>query len=218
MKCKLNKTGPHWMSLQLFWVCRKLEKCRCCMWSLWLKTRINKAGGSSNTLAGNCASCDFKNKKIRQDDRPHHAFNSKQQQHIVFFLFISSCCVLLQATTEWPNCCTMNIWRKFDTIYGFLPVLKQPPAFKTSIIYHGHNALLQKKNPSHLTLTLLLLVHFPRALCSPKNILWSRENAVGKDRPRRPSALTAHSAVVIFMRTKFDEFPAYKCSGHIPDH
>lgn len=66
--------------------------------------------------------------------------------------------------------------------------------------------------------TPLLLIHFPCALCSPKNILWSRENAAGKDRPRRPSALTAHMAVVIFMRTKFDEFPVHKCSGHIPDH
>lgn len=80
------------------------------------------------------------------------------------------------------------------------------------------NALFkEKKISSHLTLTPLSLVHFPRALCSHKNILWSKENAAGKDKPRRPSAPTAHTAVVIFMRTKFDEFPVHKCTGHIPD-
>lgn len=78
------------------------------------------------------------------------------------------------------------------------------------------NAPLEKKKKT--TLTPLLLVYFPRALCSPKNILWSGENAAGKDRPRRPSALTAPTAVVIFMRTKFDEFPVHKCTGHIPGH
>lgn len=80
------------------------------------------------------------------------------------------------------------------------------------------NTLLKKKKiSSHLTLTPLLLVHFPRALCSHRNILWSRENAAGKDKPWRPSALTAHPAAVIFMRTKFDEFPVHKCTGHIPN-
>lgn len=79
--------------------------------------------------------------------------------------------------------------------------------------YTGSKCSVTENPP---TLTPLLLVHFPRALCSLKNILWSGENAAGKDRPWRPSALTAPIAVVIFMRTKFDEFPVRKCTGHIP--
>lgn len=129
--------------------------------------------------------------------------------------------MLWQATKERQNCCIMNIWRKSDPIHVFLTVFKEPLAFKTSIIYHRHNlddAGSKCSASPHAHATPPLLVHFPRALCSPKNILWSRENAAGKDRPRRPSALTAHTAVVIFMRTKFDEFPVHKCTGHIPDH
>lgn len=138
--------------------------------------------------------------------------NSKQQKHSFRSIHYAMCIELLHnehLEKIWPNFWSSRSHMRLKLqLFNIVMILMMPAL----------NALLEKKSPSHLMLTLLLLVHFPRALCSPKNILWSRENVAGKDRPRPPSALTAQSAVVIFMRTKFDEFPVHKCTGHIPDH